>query len=418
VIYNYKTFMGLNTIRNTFLLNNENDNCLHYVTENYGMQLYMENNNTIFQCTKDNIKKYLRKYTNINHKDICAINKFLTSSCNDKKISEQKLISISKTIKEKIEKTINVKFDIQLSLEEVEIKKFIYNSLRQHNVKDNYCIVTYSISKCNRMLISDFMVFNSVNDIDIDKISNIIMNEITWSLSKKIQLNSTKNFDIILKNTAAGMFFHECIGHFLEADHYYNSPIRLLKDNKFCSRNITIIENLEYNYDVDDYGSNVCNSIQLIKDGYINNVLSNEVYSNLLGIKNTGNGITENTYMYPFIRMRNMKLLEKPNNIEELISNTDKGILIEKISMGEVNVYTGDFSILVTKSYIINNGVIKEELDEFVLNYNIRQLIEADMEVCNDIESCMSLCGKFGVVVKVNYCTPSVCIKWPKKVGV
>jgi hypothetical protein len=114
--------MGLNTIRNTFLLNNENDNCLHYVTENYGMQLYMENNNTIFQCTKDNIKKYLRKYTNINHKDICAINKFLTSSCNDKKISEQKLISISKTIKEKIEKTINVKFDIQLSLEEVEIK--------------------------------------------------------------------------------------------------------------------------------------------------------------------------------------------------------------------------------------------------------------------------------------------------------
>jgi predicted Zn-dependent protease len=89
---------------------------------------------------------------------------------------------------------------------------------------------------------------------------------------------------------------------------------------------------------VDDYGSNVCNSIQLIKDGYINNVLSNEVYSNLLGIKNTGNGITENTYMYPFIRMRNMKLLEKPNNIEELISNTDKGILIEKISMGEVNV--------------------------------------------------------------------------------
>jgi hypothetical protein len=40
------------------------------------------------------------------------------------------------------------------------------------------------------------------------------------------------------------------------------------------------------------------------------------------------------------------------------------------------------------------------------------------MEVCNDIESCMSLCGKFGVVVKVNYCTPSVCIKWPKKVGV
>jgi len=257
-----------------------------------------------------------------------------------------------------------------------------------------------------------------LTNTDIDKISNIIMNEITWSLSKKIQLNSTKNFDIILKNTAAGMFFHECIGHFLEADHYYNSPIRLLKDNKFCSRNITIIENLEYNYDVDDYGSNVCNSIQLIKDGYINNVLSNEVYSNLLGIKNTGNGITENTYMYPFIRMRNMKLLEKPNNIEELISNTDKGILIEKISMGEVNVYTGDFSILVTKSYIINNGVIKEELDEFVLNYNIRQLIEADMEVCNDIESCMSLCGKFGVVVKVNYCTPSVCIKWPKKVGV
>jgi predicted Zn-dependent protease len=92
------------------------------------------------------------------------------------------------------------------------------------------------------MLISDFMVFNSVNDIDIDKISNIIMNEITWSLSKKIQLNSTKNFDIILKNTAAGMFFHECIGHFLEADHYYNSPIRLLKDNKFCSRNITILK--------------------------------------------------------------------------------------------------------------------------------------------------------------------------------
>lgn len=192
----------------------------------------------------------------------------------------------------------------------------------------------------------------------------------------------------------------------------------MLEDNKLCSKNITIIENLECDYKIDDYGSEIYKNIQLIKDGCIKNVLSNEVYSNLLEIKNTGNGITENSYMYPFIRMRNMKLLGKSNNIEDLISNTDRGILIEKISLGEVNVYTGDFSILVTKSYIINNGIIKDALDEFVLSYNIRQFREVDMEVCNDMESRMSLCGKFGAIVKVNYCTPSVCIKWGKKVGV
>ncbi len=317
-------------------------------------------------------------------------------------------------VKSSILDNLNANYDdnflLNLAIEEKCISKIHYkNGIGLSHIREVYYVMSYSIYNELKLIASEFMVSDSFSDL-LDKISNTILAEAKWNSLEKEKVVYSSDYTLVFKNKASGILFHECIGHFLEADHFHNSPIRLLKDKRLFSDNITIYENYNDLRKVDDENSFVNDSLMLINNGVIENVLCNKYLSLTHNIKATGNAITENPQIAPKIRMTNMLVKPGTVDLDTKLKAIEKGIYIEEISLGEVDVYSGSFSILVSKAYKLLNGKVLNPVDEFTLSFNIRDLIQFNIDVCNDILSQANLCGKLGAVVKVNYSSPSIII--------
>lgn len=363
------------------------------------------------KCNYDNLEDLFKTSTNLEDIHIKCILEKLTID-NFKTINSEKLLFIKNLIDSKLDK---LRYDVLIAIEDVVLDKLVYNENEyRYFKKDQYYIFSYSISSGGNLLSSEFIILDKLEEEDIDNVVKTIINDIEWIAVKKRKFENYRNIDLILKNDISGVFFHEYIGHFLEADYFYTSPIRFLKNTCLFSKFLNITENYMCNEDFDDYGSKVYKNIELIKDGYIKNTLSNYTYSNLLNIGNTGNSFYENINKFHSPRMRHMIVHPQKNTLKSIIESTQNGVLIEKVSSGEVNIYSGDFSILVTKAYLIKDGRVLEPLESFSINYNIKDIAKMNMEICCDIKDSQSLCGKGGLISKVKYSTPSIAIRIKK----
>lgn len=407
---NYETLSIINNINNTLIIN-ANKNTSNLITKNEISIIFNESSNTYVINVKD-------------IEDLYSIIKEEIIFEKIKKLADNVFIYQSKITDDVMDDMCNVKFSIldnlktnykgnyflNLAIEEKSISKIHYNNgIGLSHIREIYYVMSYSIYDGLKLIASEFIVSESISDL-LSKISNIILGQVEWNNLKKEKIKYSKEYTLIFKNKAAGILFHECIGHFLEADHFYNSPIRLLKDKRLFLDGITIYENYSNLRKVDDENSFVYDSLVLLNNGVIKNVLSNKHLSLKHNIKATGNAITENTQIAPKIRMTNMFVKPGSVDINTKIKEISKGIYIEEISLGEVDVYSGSFSILVSKAYKLINGKVLNPVDEFTLSFNIRNLAQFNIYVCNDILSQSNLCGKMGAVVKVNYSSPSIII--------
>ncbi|MBE2914302.1 hypothetical protein HPK00_13275 [Anoxybacillus flavithermus] len=88
-----------------------------------------------------------------------------------------------------------------------------------------------------------------------------------------------------------------------------------------------------------------------------------------------------------------------------------KGIYVKKLNMGEVNTHTGDFTVEVEMSYLIENGKCTSEVEPFMMTFNIFELANRELLLGNEVKTFYNLCGKRGSVVKVAYTVPALGIK-------
>ena len=398
-----------------------NEKVTHYISENNksgitnkleesGIYLYSDNKMKSFICKLDQVDLILKK-VKLNFEVEEILNEFLKYRIQNYADSSY-IEMINKDINDILVNTFKSKYIFLTSIECINIDKLICNKKIRKCISDKYFIFSYSILNKSKTLISDFLVCENMNEESINKAVQRIFYEVKWIEKNKAEVCTEKLKKIILKNTATGIFFHECIGHFLEADFYNGSPIRLIKDRAIMPTNITIYENHNIINNIDDFGNEILKNTILIEDGYVKNILSNKVYSYLLKIDNSANEVNERINIFSVPRMRSMLLKPSKNNIQNLIFNLDNGVLVEEISMGEVDVYSGEFSILVSKSYLIKNGKCISALGEFSLNYNIKDLENLKITICDDLKKKSNLCGKGTNIVKLEYCTPSVLIEF------
>lgn len=402
----YKTFSLNYNIKYTYFTNYENKDHIPKETRDISLNIYKKNESLIIKCEENEIMELLENYTGLESYTVNEIVKSINENIPNYSEDSNKVIQLNNLINNRFIKNI---YNIRLAIERVFINNILCSENGNINKNNqNYYIYSYSILYSEKLLISDFIILEDISFDSLERVSKLILEEISWIETEKKEFEYEKSFDIILKNTSSGMFFHECIGHFLEADHYQLSPIKNLINTRFCSPNITITENFECKRLFDSAGYSISKDLLLIENGYIKNVLSNNMFNYLSGISNTGNNIFEKTSYFNLPRMRSMILHPKPNKLGKVISDTNNGILIEKISMGEVNVYSGHFSVLVAKSHLIKNSTIQNPLEEFSINLNIRDFMKMNVMVCDDLLTQYSLCGKSGSVVRVEYSSPSV----------
>lgn len=407
----YKNFTVISNRRFTHYISKERLEGDTLFSNQNSIYLYNNESESVsFKLNKNELNLIMNRFSTNNTEEIFNdVKKFLNE--NSKIIDDKDLININKYINEKIKSIISYNEFIATSIEFIDLNKISYLNSDKKNIKDQYYIFGYSLYKEDSVLRSDFKILDKLNKLTIDSIVNLLISEINWTRKKKYRVKEDDKRKVVLKNTAAGIFFHECIGHFLEADYYKVSPIRLLKNKKLFPNNVNTYENYNVNFDKDEFSNNISKNIQIIKEGYISNILNNNKYSKLFLNNSTGNNSIELIDIYSSPRMRSMFVEPEDNNLDDLIENIDKGIFIENISLGEVDVFSGEFSVLVDKSYKIINGYLTDPIEEFRLNYNIKDLVKMNIKLCNDLNEECNLCGKSGNIVKVKYCTPSMLLE-------
>ncbi|PEB54325.1 hypothetical protein CON65_03715 [Bacillus pseudomycoides] len=300
--------------------------------------------------------------------------------------------------------------ETKIAIETVNNKKSLFDSESLADLHEEaYYIISYNIDQFGINLISDFQVIERINKDSIHSVLAAIKNEIIWFHSAKKSLpKDLDSCEVVFNSYSSGLFFHEFLGHFLETDHFYRSPLNRGKIWKF-SRKLTIFENYRTLESFDDNGDPITKNIPLIRNGEILHLLSSR--SDQQHSHNTGNGRRENLKMPVFTRMRSMFVQPGRTSEENHIKTINKGIYIHKIGMGEVNIFTGDFSVEVSQASLIESGKFTAPLEPFHLYLDIRHFFDKEIVFCSNSNEYHSLCGKKGATVKVKYISPSIIIK-------
>lgn len=244
---------------------------------------------------------------------------------------------------------------------------------------------------------------------EVDQINN------TYSSYSVHAVDSLKA-DIILPSGTGGIFIHEALGHCLEADIYFKkSNIIHGRIGKEITKNkeIRITDSCEntdiLKYGISDDGTRPT-SISLVEDGCIANIMTDNFFSSVYGVKDTGNGRSADIFNLPIPRMRNTFLHNGTVDVSDIICSSNYGLIPLGIQGGNVTVETGVFVFNVSHALIVEHGKITGISQPFLFSGNIITALDSIKLIGNDLSFQRAVCGKAGQLIDVVYGTPTILI--------
>jgi len=297
---------------------------------------------------------------------------------------------------------------------EVDSKQFINDISRtlielRLTIKTNNSLLNIKRNVCNKGLLDKDAIKNLVK-CEIDKIEHQYYPFIGLDL---ICINP-EEYEIILPAGIGGIYVHEALGHCLEGDLYFkkDSVLHGRLGQRITSNScISISDSCDSNdliyYNMSDDGS-IPKTVNLIDEGYLVNVMTDEYTANFYGIDNTGNGRTFDCFSFPIPRMRNTYIHNGNQSPKDIIESTHKGIIATDILGGNVIVQNGNFVFNVAHALVIENGEIIGITAPFLFTGNIIQSLDRVDAIGNDLSFVHAVCGKSGQLISVSYGQPTI----------
>lgn len=176
----------------------------------------------------------------------------------------------------------------------------------------------------------------------------------------------TGKFDLVLQSGSSSLFFHECCGHLLEV-YYAMQPDGIFNGmigKKIANECVSLcdsgrLKNLWGSISVDDEGNPAQENV-LIQDGVLISYLVDLVGGYKYDLKMTSNTRRQCYRKMPTARMTNTYIMKGICKEEDVIKDTQNGLLIRSFNFGNVNPLTGDFSLHINAGNFIKNGIIGE----------------------------------------------------------
>jgi TldD protein len=143
--------------------------------------------------------------------------------------------------------------------------------------------------------------------------------------------------------------------------------------------------------------------------GYLHDKISAKQY----GVAPTGNGRRQDYQNYPLPRMRNTYMLGGETAPEDVIKQAGRGIYVETVANGQVDIGGGDFAFYVSKGRMIENGKLTRPIKDVNIMGNGPKMLADIIAAGNDLEMAQSgagYCGK-GQAVQVGFGLPTCLIK-------
>ena len=128
----------------------------------------------------------------------------------------------------------------------------------------------------------------------------------------------------------------------------------------------------------------------IIDKGVLKSFIFDQYYSNIYSTDNTGNAKRQGPQSYeslPKISPSTISIKPGSKNIKELASEINNGIFVEDLllGMGTADKISGDFSIVATNCYKIENGGITSPLEPVSIAGNLYKAFEQIIDIGNDI---------------------------------
>lgn len=133
-----------------------------------------------FNCATKDISLILNKNTSLKKKEL---NKLVNNFINYKIKNELNTIDIklsNKIINNVLQNIINDDMKILTSIEAVNINKLVYSNETINYLNEKYYIVSYSILKSLKIVKSDFLILENIDNDNINNIIHTISREIDW----------------------------------------------------------------------------------------------------------------------------------------------------------------------------------------------------------------------------------------------
>jgi len=206
--------------------------------------------------------------------------------------------------------------------------------------------------------------------------------------------------DVVIAPGFGGTIFHEACGHGFEADHIYQDVSRYSDSmgERVAADGVTFVDdasldNLNGAFRFDDEGTPASRSV-LIREGTMEEVLSDRKYAGLLGRNPTGNGRRQSFHHPVLPRMTNTFIEAGEADPEAIVEDTPEGLYAAHIGGGQVDPASGDFIFSVTEGYRIENGTITEPVRDAALVGNGPDVLRRIDAVGDDLELQPGVCGK------------------------
>jgi TldD protein len=218
----------------------------------------------------------------------------------------------------------------------------------------------------------------------------------------------------VISSHAGGTMIHEAIGHGLEAD-LSQQGLSVFSNKlgaRVASELISVVDDATLSgkrgsFRFDDEGTPSQRTV-LVEKG----ILKNYMYDKLSAMKDkvcsTGNGRRESYRHRPIPRMSNTFITEGTTPAEQILRNTEKGLLVEKMGGGQVNTVTGDFVFDVQEGYLIENGRKGEPVRGATLTGNGPTILQIIDMVGDDLGFSIGTCGKDAQGIPVTDAMPTL----------
>lgn len=239
--------------------------------------------------------------------------------------------------------------------------------------------------------------FEIVENLE-EKMINVAKEAVEIAKSPKVK---SGKYIVILDPYMAGTFVHEAFGHLSEADQQYENPklLQLMEvGRKLGSDKVNIIDDPQIplgwgNFTYDDEGV-LAKKVNLMTGGVITGRLHSLETAGKLNELPNGRARADSFNSKPIIRMSNTFFEPGKEELDDLISDTKKGLLVVSWLGGmtamENFTFTGMYGIE------IENGKLTEKVRGVKLLGNVFETLQNIDAVTSDFATDEGTCGKEG----------------------
>jgi TldD protein len=160
-------------------------------------------------------------------------------------------------------------------------------------------------------------------------------------------------------------------------------------------------------YGVDDEGEPAHRRV-LVDAGIQIAELTDAAAATKLGVGRSANGRRESYAHVPIPRMSNTYFDVGTESAPAIIGDVADGVYVARLSAGEVDTATGDFTFSASAAREISGGQLGRPLRGVTLIGNCFEALAAIDAVAGDLAFTQAMCGKEGQWVPVSYGSPTM----------